>query len=59
MTFRELLEMLKSMDQVKHSAMDHTVYFVNGDVVPLDLFESLKTGEVYFFTHITNEEADD
>lgn len=49
MTFKELLALLKNMEEVGHTALDRPVEgLVEGDFYNLDLYESLTTGNVYF-----------
>jgi hypothetical protein len=60
MTWKELLVHLKAMEKIGHTSMEQTVFFISGDdVIPLDVFESLRTGDVYFMTNIVNSESND
>lgn len=56
MTWRQLLEQLKSMEKVNHTSLDKQVIFVGDEVVPLDAYESLTTGDVYFMASITEND---
>lgn len=48
MTYRELLNLLKNMEEVNHTSLDETVEgLIEGDFYNLDLYESLSTGNVY------------
>lgn len=59
MTWRQLLEQLKSMEKVNHTCLDKQVIFVGDDVIPVDIFESLSTGNAYFMVSITENEDDE
>jgi hypothetical protein len=56
MTWRQLLAILQNMEKVNHSCMDKEVMMLDSVVYPIDLHESLHTGDVVFTQSIITEE---
>lgn len=60
MTWRQLLEQLKSMEKVSHTSLDKQVCFIGDDIIPVDVFESLTSGDTYLMTSVvSNEDGED
>jgi len=60
MTWAELLVLLKSMEESEHTSMTESVSaLVDGTFYPLDLSESLSTGEICLIQTHTKDYGDE